>query len=224
MSSRATIRHHYFPVQDEVIQAIVDQVLQIAESSIKTRRRFRLALTGGRSAEKLYQQLQRSTNNFECWEFWFGDERFLPEDHPDRNSLMASQALFEKEQSGSFFSIPYEKTPELSALDYQEQIMKKGALPFDLVLLSLGEDGHIASLFPGHRHDSEAAVIAVEDAPKDPPSRISLTIATLSNCRNMIIMATGVEKQDALTKWRSGEKLPVATLNPECGIDLFTDQ
>lgn len=224
MSPTAAIRHHHVPDRREMVQEIADQILQIADSSITARGTFRLALTGGRSAERLYKQLRQSADHLEGWEFWFGDERYLPEDHPQRNSLMAGQLLFDGRPPEPFHPVPFEATLEHSVRSYQQRLNSNKALPFDLVLLSLGEDGHIASLFPDHPYNSQEMVVAVTNAPKEPPSRISLTATALSSCRNMIIMATGEEKRDALSAWSNGADLPVARLNPACGIDLFTDQ
>jgi 6-phosphogluconolactonase len=86
------------------------------------------------------------------------------------------------------------------------------ALPFDMVLLGLGEDGHTASLFPGQDFQQSAMVIPVHEAPKPPPDRISLTPRALQSCHEMLVIVTGSGKAQALSRWRSGENLPIAAV------------
>ena len=98
--------------------------------------------------------------------------------------------------------------PEAAAASYAPLV--EAALPFDLVLLGMGEDGHTASLFPGHAVPEGALVIPVHDAPKPPADRVSLTPMALTAAREVLILVTGVGKRQALAAWRDGADLPVA--------------
>ncbi len=94
------------------------------------------------------------------------------------------------------------------------------------MLLGLGEDGHTASLFP--MHDWGAApdspdVLAVFDAPKPPPQRVSLSAARLSRAREVLFLVAGESKRDAVKRWRAGEQLPAAAIQPAAGVDVLVE-
>ena len=96
---------------------------------------------------------------------------------------------------------------------------------FDLALLGLGEDGHTASLFPGNRAGSASRqlAIAVTDAPKPPPQRVSMSPASLSEATAVWFIVTGASKRQALQEWLAGAPLPPRLIQPQAGIDIYTD-
>jgi 6-phosphogluconolactonase len=93
-----------------------------------------------------------------------------------------------------------------------------------MVLLGMGEDGHTASLFPGHQHPKDELAHAVYNSPKPPPERVSISAKALSNTQQLIFLITGANKQEAVNDWRSGKDLPVATINPTNPIDVYIDK
>jgi 6-phosphogluconolactonase len=128
----------------------------------------------------------------------------------ERNSLAAEEAWLRRVAipPAQIHPIPAELGAESGAAAYEPVV--SAALPFDLVLLGMGEDGHTASLFPGHEVLPGPLVMAVHDAPKPPPDRVSLTPSALCRSRRMLIVVTGAGKRQALARWQVGEGLPVA--------------
>ncbi len=217
-------RWHTVETADQVAQAAYQQILKSAEQAIAARGKFKLVLAGGSTPEKVYRLLSKANADWSNWYIYYGDERCLPADHADRNSLMATSAFLEKVAipDAQIFTIPAELGPEPAAKKYQQIVAS--ALPFDMVLLGMGEDGHTASLFPGHQHQEEELAHAVYNSPKPPPERVSISAKALSNTQQLIFLITGANKQEAVKNWRSGQDLPVATIAPENPIDIYIDK
>ncbi|WP_333873454.1 6-phosphogluconolactonase [Methylobacter sp.] len=219
-------RWHYLETAEQVADAACQQILNAATSAISERGKFKLVLAGGSTPEKVYRLLAESNANWANWANWFiyyGDERCLPADHQDRNSLMASRVFLDKVAipAQQIYTMPAELGPEVAADRYKLAVTKAGM--FDMVLLGMGEDGHTASLFPGHQHQQDELVHAVYNSPKPPPERVSISAKALSNTRELIFLITGTNKQEAVNLWRSGEDLPVAMIKPENPIDIYID-
>jgi 6-phosphogluconolactonase len=217
-------RWHFLETAEQVAQAVYQHILAAAEQSIRERGEFKLVLAGGSTPEQVYHLLADAVADWPLWSIYFGDERCLPEDHQDRNSLMASRVFLEKVAipDSQIFTIPAELGPEKGAENYRKIVAE--ALPFDMVLLGMGEDGHTASLFPGHRHNPDELAHAVYNSPKPPPERVSISAKALSETRQLLFLITGTNKQDAVNAWRSGRDLPVATLTPENPVDIYIDR
>ena len=92
-----------------------------------------------------------------------------------------------------------------------------------MVLLGMGEDGHTASLFPGHHHNTDELAHAVYNSPKPPPERVSISAKGLSDSAQVIFLITGKNKQEAVKSWRLGEDLPVADIIPKIAVDIYID-
>jgi 6-phosphogluconolactonase len=214
---------HTLETADQVALAACQHILDAAIVAIAERGQFKLVLAGGTTPEKVYCLLAQSQANWSKWYIYYGDERCLPIGHKDRNSVMATEAFLEKVAvpEAQIFTIPAELGAEQAAALYQQTI--KAALPFDLVLLGMGEDGHTASLFPGHHHQQDDLVHAVYDSPKPPPERVSLSAKALGNALQLIFLITGSNKQEAVKLWRSGHDLPVAGIKSD-NVDIYIDR
>jgi len=121
-------------------------------------------------------------------------------------------------------AIPAELGGIQSARIYAETLQTIG--DFDLVLLGLGEDGHTASLFPGHEWGSAPGspdTLAVFEAPKPPAQRVSLSAARLSRARKVIFLISGESKHRAVTEWRLGKDIPARAITPAAGVDVLVE-
>jgi 6-phosphogluconolactonase len=217
-------RWHVFEDAEAVAAQTAQRILRAAALAIGERGRFRLVLAGGRTPEAAYRMLVDADTDWSRWEIYFGDERCLPADHAERNSLMAERAWLDSVAipADNLHPIPAELGAEAAAEAYRTVV--NDALPFDLVLLGIGEDGHTASLFPGQQHRADELVHAVHNAPKAPPDRVSLSARALSEAREVLVLATGAAKQAAIRGWRSGEQLPIATIGQPACIDVLLDR
>jgi len=218
------VRWKRFRDADSVAAEAVRRILQFALTSIEEHGAFRIVLAGGSTPKKIYQTLSSSEADWANWHLYLGDERCLPVGHAERNSSMIHAAWLKQGQvpPDQVHWIPAESGPEQGAKQYENVVHE--AVPFDLVLLGMGEDGHTASLFPGHKHDSGRLVVSVTGAPKPPPERISLNYTGLANTRNMLVLVTGSDKRPAVARWRAGESLPVAKLECAAGVDVLLDE
>jgi len=148
-------------------------------------------LAGGSTPHNVYQVLKKSNQKWQYWHIYFGDERCLPADDPERNSKMARDAWLDHVPipRDQIHTIPAEMGPNLAAAAYEKIIVN--APVFDLVLLGLGEDGHTASLFPvnewGENSDAEN-VLPVINSQKSPAERVSLSANRLSKAKCVIFM------------------------------------
>jgi len=175
-----------------------------------------VVLTGGRAAAEVYRALGRSpARDAVDWsrvDFWWGDERFLPAGHPDRNETQAREALLD--------ALPLDPTrvhpmppsdgpdgndPEAAAARYAAELAAAArpghaTLPhFDVLLLGVGEDGHVASVFPEHPVTYETRpVSAVRGSPKPPPVRVTLTLPAINTAEEVWLVAAGEDKARAV--------------------------
>ncbi|MTE18536.1 6-phosphogluconolactonase [Streptomyces sp. TRM43335] len=182
----------------------------------------RLVLTGGRNGNALLAALTRAPGrdgvDWSRVELWWGDERFLPDGDPDRNHTQAREAFLDAVplDPARVHPMPASDGPHgddaaAAAAAYAAELAAaadaagggEGGAPrvpvFDVLLLGLGPDTHVASLFPGHPAVREEArtVTGVLEAPKPPPTRISLTLPAIRSAREVWLLAAGEDKAEA---------------------------
>jgi len=194
---------------EAVARRACEAVSQAAQAAVAGRGEFSLVLAGGRTPQRTYELLCETEQDWPAWSLYYGDERCLPQKYPERNSRMVEHTGLAR-RAGRHFPIPSELGPEPAATAYSDTI--RNVIPFDLVMLGMGEDGHTASLFPGRDWPEEPRAVPVHNAPKPPGERVSLTPAALQACHTMLVLVTGESKRDALQAWRMGEPLPIAQL------------
>jgi 6-phosphogluconolactonase len=206
------------------LEAVVaKRILALADAALADHGSFRIVLAGGRTPAAVYRRLAAAETDWSQWQVYFGDERCLPAGDPERNSVMAARAWLDRVPvpPSHIHGIPAEQGAEAAAAVYSGTV--RDALPFDLVLLGMGEDGHTVSLFPGQAHDPGALVHAVHDAPKPPPDRVSLGLAALNAAAAVMVLVTGEAKREAVKRWRRGEDLPVARVQGRHGVEVYLD-
>lgn len=209
-------------VQSLVAQ-LADALCRAANEAIVARGAFHLVLAGGRTPQALYRELAKRQAGNAQWHIWYGDERCLPAADPVRNSRMAEIAWLACSEipPSQRLAIPAERGAREAAQLYQARLAETG--DFDLTLLGVGEDGHTASLFPGQTWD-DADVLAVTDAPKPPAERVSLSASRLSRSRRVWFVVTGVEKREAIARWKSGERLPASSVSGAMETVVWLDE
>lgn len=214
-------RWQSFDSQQSINQAAVTRILHAAKSALTTRGSFSIVLAGGTTPKSVYELLRLADTDWGKWHIYYNDDRCLPVDHPERNSLMAAQAWLNHVSipAQQIHDIPTELGPVAGAKAYAETLAGLG--DFDLVLLGLGEDGHTASLFPGHTWDDSVDAFPVFDAPKPPPERVSISAARLSKAREVLFLVTGAGKQEAVDQWRNGVAIPATVIRPQSGVDIY---
>ncbi|MDO9453061.1 MAG: 6-phosphogluconolactonase [Stagnimonas sp.] len=210
---------------DEALAAAAcERILRAAGKAIEARGQFLLVLTGGNTPKQVYVRMAKAQADWSRWHFYFGDERCLPVADAERNSRMVCEVWLDRVPvpREQIHPVPAEAGALAAASRYAERLRELG--DFDLVLMGLGEDGHTASLFPGHDWGESATapdVLAVFDSPKPPPERVSLSAARLGRTREMLFLVAGEGKQRAVAEWRRGALLPAAAVSPPAGVDVL---
>lgn len=211
----------------DLLRRALAHVRAAETDALEERGVFHIVLAGGTTPARLYAALADEAHDWARWQVWFGDERCLPPDHPERNSRMARETWLDRVglPPANVHVIPAELGPDAAAAAYARELA--GAGDFDLVLLGLGEDGHTASLFPGREWGNGPGavdVLPVADAPKPPPERVSLSAMRLSRARRVLFLVTGRAKRHAVAAWRRGEALPAAAIKPDAGVNVLLDR
>lgn len=193
-----------------------------------------VALSGGSTPRPIYQLLaaepRRSRVPWPRIHWFWGDERFVPPDHPDSNFRMAREAFLSRAPvpPENVHPIPTEGAPEAAADAYEAALRRFAAARaseplFEITLLGVGPDGHTASLFPGSPalDERHRLVLAVR-----PPlgTRITLTLPALGDSAAIAFIAAGAEKRPALERIFAGEDLPATRVAGKGEVRCFLDR
>src|SRR5207248_9307003 len=169
-----------------------------ARLAVAARKGGHIVLTGGSSPRLAYERAAALEPDWTAVELWWGDERCVPPEDERSNYGMAKAALLDRVSAGGVHRIHGELGREGGAEQYEQELA--GLERFDLVLLGLGPDGHIASLFPDQPTLEEAECRAIGAEAKLEPyvDRITLTLPVLRRAREMLFLVTGESKADAV--------------------------
>ena len=174
-----------------------------------------ICLTGGTIAEEIHREIARlSPGSAVDWSrvvVWFGDERFVAPDSPDRNAGQARAAFLDAVGADPANVHAMPSTADAADVDagaatYAATLREHGSGEFDVMMLGIGPDGHIASLFPGFAQldVDDQVTVGVTGSPKPPPERISLTLPALNRSRSVWFLVSGAGKAPAVASALGG--------------------
>jgi 6-phosphogluconolactonase len=211
-------------------------VLEVGQEAVRTRGRFFIALSGGTTPETLYRALASPAFADRLdWSkaiFFFSDERCVPPNDPRSNYALADKTLFVPLHiaPAQIYRMAGEsRDPQAAAHEYERQLCRatntspSSQPTLDLVLLGLGEDGHTASLFPGSPAlQDNRSLIAVTQSPKDPPTRLTMTLGVINQASVILFLVVGAGKAGVVRailnpKTEAERQLPASLVAPEDG-------
>lgn len=188
------------PTPAAALEALVARVEAEAAAAIAARGSFSIALTGGSLATDGFPRLARAKVDWSRVDFLWGDERAVPPDHADSNYRVARELLLDPvgARPERVHRMPGELLDLAAAAREYDALVRRVGL--DLALLGAGPDGHVCSLFPGHAllREVQAWAAAIEDSPKPPPRRLTLTLPALAAARSVVLVLLGAGKAAAV--------------------------
>ncbi|MCI2237632.1 6-phosphogluconolactonase [Paenibacillus sp. TRM 82003] len=209
------------PTPEVLAHAAAGRLLAAVTDALAQRGVAHVSLTGGtiggKTLEAVAASPARDAVDWRRVHLWWSDERFLPAGDPDRNATQARRALLDAldldaatvhEPPAS--DGPDGDDPDAAAARYAAELAAAAGgaeVPaFDVLLLGMGPDGHVASLFPHHPGlaRDESSVIGVRESPKPPPVRLSFTFGALARARQVWVIASGTEKAGAVARGVAG--------------------
>ncbi|MEP0912880.1 6-phosphogluconolactonase [Leptolyngbya sp. GB1-A1] len=217
------------PDSKALIQRSLELVLEKLQQAIAERNTATIALSGGSTPKPLYEALAQQDLPWEKLQIFWGDERYVPHDHPDSNALMARQAWLDKVPipAANIHPMPTDESdPNDAATRYDRELrqllkLEQGQFPqIDVMLLGMGDDGHTASLFP-RTNALQVCDRLVTVGNKDGQPRITLTIPVINESKAIIFVVAGENKQAALAQIFAPdpdtETYPSSLIHPEHG-------
>jgi 6-phosphogluconolactonase len=233
---------HIFADLEELSIAFAERWIDLALKAITVRGQFHVALTGGSTPKHLYERLASAKFadhlDWRRVHIYFGDERCVPPDHSDSNFCMANEVFLRHVPipSGQIQRMHGESLDAWGAARSYAEILARqapksadGNVQFDLILLGLGPDGHVASLFPSTQalQECDQSVVAIY-VEKLQAWRISVTLPVINNAREILMLVAGEGKAEivsrALAKKRQSPPLPVQMISPSGGMEWYLDK
>ena len=234
--SRATGRIEILPDPPALAHHVAEWMTQAA---LAAQGSFRVSLSGGSTPKTLYELLAsdefRDRFPWQLVSWYWGDERFVPHDHPDSNYRMTREAMLAKASvpPENIHPVPTDGTPEDAARRYERTLQKAYRATtldpqrplFDVTLLGLGPDGHTASLLPGEPVLNERARWVVAVSHGRPEVRITMTYPVIESSRRVAFLVAGKEKATIFNMIREGgSRVPAAQVRPVGELLWFVDR
>jgi 6-phosphogluconolactonase len=224
------------PDKAALVQRSLELVLEKLQTAIAERGTASIALSGGSTPKPLYEALAEQNLPWEKLHIFWGDERYVPPDHPDSNEGMARTAWLNKTPipAGNLHPMPTnEADPTVAAQRHEQELQMlfqtaPGTFPaLDVILLGMGDDGHTASLFP-HTEALQVRDRLVTVGNKDGEPRITFTAPFINQARCVIFMVAGSSKRPALSQvfaeTADAAKYPSRLIQPQGELWWLLDQ
>ena len=222
---------HAYPNKEQMVTATTERVINEIGQAIQERGLCNMALAGGNTPREIYSTLAddpyRDRVDWDRLHLFWGDERMVPPEHEDSNFRMVKETLLDHVRipDGNVHRIRGEVAPEQAAQEYAELLhnhFKPDSLCFDIILLGIGEDGHIASLFPGTEAVEECKLYTVAVfVPRLDTWRVTLTFPVLNAAKDILFLAAGKSKSEIVQRIISikepAKEFPASMVNPENG-------
>ncbi|KAG9143693.1 hypothetical protein Leryth_026374 [Lithospermum erythrorhizon] len=212
---------------DELSTELAEYIAEVSETAVKDRGIFAIALSGGSLISlmrKLCETPYNKTVDWAKWYIFWVDERVVAKSHQDSNYKLAKDGFLTKVPviPSHVHSINDSVSAEQAAEEYEfliRQLVRTRVISvsdfsdcpkFDLILLGMGPDGHVASLFPDHSvlEETEAWVTFIIDSPKPPPERITFTLPVINSASNVAVVVTGSNKAETVNIVTNGDAEP----------------
>ncbi len=186
----------------------LDLTLSKVETAIQQRGQFTIALAGGSTPKPLYEAIATQQLPWDKIHVFWGDERYVPADHPDSNQLMARRAWLDRVDipADNIHPMPTDEAdPAVAAAKYEKHLQEffhtaPGEFPaLDVILLGMGDDGHTASLFP-HTEALEVRDRLITVGNKDGQPRLTFTDQFINSAHCIMFLVAGASKQPALAQ------------------------
>ncbi|XP_002964209.2 probable 6-phosphogluconolactonase 1 [Selaginella moellendorffii] len=221
----------------KLAEGLADHISKLSAASIERKGAFTVVLSGGSLVSALTKLAQAPVVDQIDWSRWhvfWVDERAVRKDDPDSSYKLAHDLFLSKVTIpvSQVYSINDALDADAAADDYQALIAhsiqtgildtsQQGLPRFDLILLGMGPDGHIASLFPNHPliQERQRWVCSITDSPKPPPQRITMTLPVINAAANVVFVASGASKAEMVARV-FGEELPAGELPAQMILPL----
>ena len=215
-----------FKDADEVAAGAAEAVVVRVQELLAFQSEVNLVLTGGTVGILTLTKLRDLPMDWSRVQVWWGDERFVEKSSSDRNELQAKNALLNHIEIPKANLHPFPASDEGMSLDEAAEAFRRevAGVRFDILLLGMGPDGHVASLFPGKAAEGEL-VVAEHDSPKPPPQRLSLSYEAINSAREVWFTVAGADKKDAVSVafGDQPESLPVGRVHGQERTVWFVD-